>query len=46
LCKDNYGKEVSKNRRPPENPPEKHEDDKLKFQEYIVPLFMDFAEKN
>jgi hypothetical protein len=28
------------------NPPEKDEDDKLKFQEYIVPLFMDFAEKN
>lgn len=46
LCKDNYSKEVSESRIPPENPPEKDEDDKLKFQEYIVPLFMDFAEKN
>ncbi|HEU4824403.1 MAG TPA: hypothetical protein VFS97_13345 [Nitrososphaeraceae archaeon] len=26
-------------------PPEKDEDDKLKLQEYIIPLFMDFAEK-
>jgi hypothetical protein len=46
LCKDNYSKGVSENNRPPENPPEKDEDDKLKFQKYIVPLFMDFAEKN
>jgi hypothetical protein len=37
---------MSENKKPPENPPEKDEDDKLKFQEYIVPLFMDFAEKN
>ena len=37
---------MSGNKRPPENPPEKDEDDKLKFQEYIIPLFMDFAEKN
>jgi hypothetical protein len=36
---------MSGNKRPPENPPEKDEDDKLKFQEYIIPLFMDFAEK-
>jgi hypothetical protein len=36
---------VSENKKPPENPPEKDEDYKLKFQEYIVPLFMDFAEK-
>ena len=36
---------MSENKRPPENPPEKDEDDKLKFQQYI-PLFMDFAEKN
>ena len=35
-----------KARIPPENPPEKDEHDKLKFQEYIIPLFMDFAEKN
>ena len=37
---------MSENKKPPENPPKKDEDDKLKFQEYIVPLFMDFAEKN
>ena len=37
---------MSENKRPPENPPEKDEDDKLKFQQYIIPLFMDFAEKN
>jgi hypothetical protein len=37
---------VGENKKPPENPPEKDEDDKFKFQEYIVPLFMDFAEKN
>ena len=37
---------MSENKKPPENPPEKDEDDKLKFQEYIVSLFMDFAEKN
>jgi hypothetical protein len=37
---------MSEKKKPPENPPEKDEDDKLKFQEYIVPLFMDFAEKN
>jgi hypothetical protein len=37
---------VIENKKPPENPPEKDEDYKLKFQEYIVPLFMDFAEKN
>ena len=37
---------MSENKKPPENPTEKDEDDKLKFPEYIVPLFMDFAEKN
>lgn len=38
---------MSEKKRPPENPPEKDEDDdKLKFQQYIIPLFMDFAEKN
>jgi hypothetical protein len=37
---------MSENKRPPENPPEKDEDDKLKFQQYIIPLFMDFAKKN
>jgi hypothetical protein len=37
---------VGENKKPPENPPEKDQDDKVKFQEYIVPLFMDFAEKN
>lgn len=37
---------MSGNIRPLENPPEKDEDDKFKFQEYITPLFMDFAEKN
>ena len=37
---------MSENKKPPENPPEKDEDDKVKFQEYIIPLFMDFAEKN
>jgi hypothetical protein len=36
---------VSKISRPPENPPEKDEGDKLKFQEHI-PLFMNFAKKN
>jgi hypothetical protein len=41
-----YDIEVSKNTRPPENPPEKDEDDKVKFQEYILPLFMDFAKDN
>jgi hypothetical protein len=45
LCRDNYNIKMSGNKRPPENPPEKDEDDKLKFQEYIIPLFMDFAEK-
>jgi hypothetical protein len=34
---------MSGNKRPPENPPERDEDDKLKF---LIPLFMDFAEKN
>ena len=42
----NYSIEVSENTRPPENPPEKDEDDKVKFQEYILPLFMDFAKNN
>lgn len=42
----NYSIEVSENTRPPENPPEKDEDDKVKFQEYILPLFMDFAKDN
>lgn len=37
---------MSKISRPPENPPEKDEDDKLKFQEHIIPLFMNFAKKN
>jgi hypothetical protein len=37
---------MSESKRPPENLPEKDEDDKLKFQQYIIPLFMDFAEKN
>jgi hypothetical protein len=37
---------MSENKRPPENPPEKDEDDKLKFQQHIIPLFMNFAEKN
>jgi hypothetical protein len=37
---------MGETKRPPENPPEKDEDDKLKFQQYIIPLFMDFAEKN
>jgi hypothetical protein len=37
---------MSENKRPPENPPEKDEDDILKFQQYIISLFMDFAEKN
>jgi hypothetical protein len=45
LCKDSYSKEVSENKKPPENPPEKDEDDKLKFQEHIIPLFMNFAKK-
>lgn len=46
LCINNYSIEVSENTRPPENPPEKDEDDKVKFQEYILPLFMDFAKDN
>ncbi len=46
LCLNNYSIEVSENTRPPENPPEKDEDDKVKFQEYILPLFMDFAKDN
>ena len=37
---------MKENKRPPENPPEKDEDAKLKFQEYIIPLFMNFAKKN
>ena len=41
-----YDIEVSKDTRPPENPPEKDEDDKVKFQEYVLPLFMDFAKDN
>ena len=36
---------MSESKRPPENPPEKDEDDKLKFQQFIIPLFMDFAKK-
>jgi hypothetical protein len=46
LCIDNYSIEVSENTQPPENPPEKDEDNKVKFQEYILPLFMDFAKNN
>jgi hypothetical protein len=37
--------EVSKISRPPENPPEEDEDDKLKFQEHIISHSLYYTEK-
>jgi hypothetical protein len=45
LVIDNYSMEVSKISRPPENPPEEDEDDKLKFQEHIISHSLYYTEK-